>query len=41
MNNLLLAHLLFTVVLLMRMSAAGAVVIRLVLFPLLRPTFLM
>lgn len=41
MNNLLLAHVLFTVLLLLMMIAAGTVVIGLVLFPLLRSTFIM
>lgn len=43
MNNLVLAHVLFTVVvlLLLLMTAAGTVVIGLVLFPLLRSTFIM
>lgn len=42
MNNLLLARVLFTVVLLLLMiTAAGTVVIGLVLFPLLRSTFIM
>lgn len=42
MNNLLLARVLFTVVLLLLMiTAAATVVIGLVLFPLLRSTFIM